>query len=430
MKESARFLRSWQVPNSPETSALVFFIFWAAPFILGVSLGLYWFVTKQPLLPPQRHRLVAWGAPEVCLAVLIILLLPTVFAILLQQVDYFGLIDNPPLAAKAVADKLTPTERISLQRQGLLAQALATPFEVILILWLFRKLSNTQPYQLGLTRHRLGSNAAAGALLWFLVTPLVYFISFLVAIVFQMLVKGEEEKHPLEKLIVTQGDPLDWALLIFLAVLAAPLIEELVFRGMLQRWFARRPWGGDAAMAAAFLLALLGRSKPLTRGIINGDLSVVLYELGPALFVLAMVPGLLWVDRLAWRWFPTPQRRQPFASSELPWPNNGAVSGGPRGLRPHAPQDGLLTRLMDRYVARVTQPPGLNSAYIARAWYGTAVLFAAVHAGVWPSPIPLVALAFALGWLAYRTQSLIGSMVFHSLFNAVTCFSLIMNSLS
>jgi membrane protease YdiL (CAAX protease family) len=67
---------------------------------------------------------------------------------------------------------------------------------------------------------------------------------------------------------------------------------------------------------------------------------------------------------------------------------------------------------------------------MARAWYGTAVLFAASHSSVWPSPIPLTVLALVLGWLAYRTQSLIGTMVFHSLFNGITCLILLVQMLS
>jgi membrane protease YdiL (CAAX protease family) len=57
------------------------------------------------------------------------------------------------------------------------------------------------------------------------------------------------------------------------------------------------------------------------------------------------------------------------------------------------------------------------------------VLFAAVHSRVWPTPIALFVLGLALGWLAYRTQSLISSIVLHSLFNSVTCVLLILNAL-
>ena len=43
------------------------------------------------------------------------------------------------------------------------------------------------------------------------------------------------------------------------------------------------------------------------------------------------------------------------------------------------------------------------------AIYGTSLLFAAMHSGVWPSPIALFVLGLGLGWLAYRTRSLVGA---------------------
>lgn len=53
------------------------------------------------------------------------------------------------------------------------------------------------------------------------------------------------------------------------------------------------------------------------------------------------------------------------------------------------------------------------------AVFGTALLFGMLHVGVWPTPIPLFVLGLGLGWLAWRTQSLVGPIVLHALFNAV-----------
>ena len=57
--------------------------------------------------------------------------------------------------------------------------------------------------------------------------------------------------------------------------------------------------------------------------------------------------------------------------------------------------------------------------------YGSAMLWSMMHYEAWPAPIPLFLLGLALGWLALRTQSLIGPMVLHSLFNGVACVQLL-----
>ncbi|MFL5338928.1 MAG: CPBP family intramembrane glutamic endopeptidase, partial [Gemmataceae bacterium] len=50
-----------------------------------------------------------------------------------------------------------------------------------------------------------------------------------------------------------------------------------------------------------------------------------------------------------------------------------------------------------------------------RAILGSATLFAALHANAWPSPIPLLFLGLALGWLADRTRGIVAPIVLHGL---------------
>lgn len=124
--------------------------------------------------------------------------------------------------------------------------------------------------------------------------------------------------------------------------------------------WAERARGGDGVMLVAFLMALVQRAAPLLKGEEAGDYQQVLQELEPALFVLLMVPGYLAVRRLR------------------SW---GAI-------------------------------------------WASSLLFAAAHSNVWPSPIALFILALGLGYLAYRTQSLVGPIVVHSLFNGTMCLLL------
>ena len=62
--------------------------------------------------------------------------------------------------------------------------------------------------------------------------------------------------------------------------------------------------------------------------------------------------------------------------------------------------------------------PGASPAW--RAVAADAALFAAMHAQTWPSPVPLFLLALALGWVAVRTRSLVGPVLMHGAFNAVS----------
>src|SRR5262249_54577062 len=59
------------------------------------------------------------------------------------------------------------------------------------------------------------------------------------------------------------------------------------------------------------------------------------------------------------------------------------------------------------------------------ACYSTSLLFATMHASAWPSPVPLFVLALGLGWLAQRTQSIVGPVVLHALFNGIACAELL-----
>jgi membrane protease YdiL (CAAX protease family) len=57
-------------------------------------------------------------------------------------------------------------------------------------------------------------------------------------------------------------------------------------------------------------------------------------------------------------------------------------------------------------------------------------LFANFHANIWPTPVALFVLALGLGWLAYRTQSVVASIVLHVLFNTITILTLLRPALN
>jgi membrane protease YdiL (CAAX protease family) len=247
-------------------------------------------------------------------------------------------------------------------RMKLWAGVLAFPFQVLTYPLVFRVISGVHLSQLGLTTRRLGRNLLLGLAGVVVLTPGVLGLYQLLLYLYAWSGAGTE-KHPLVQVAEQPLAPAEWVLLVLSAVVMAPVVEEITFRGVLQPWFAARRWGGHVAMASAFVMTLYIRGGRLFTVWSQGT-QAVWEEVTPALFVLALVP-VYW---LVWRRSPTPT---------------------------------------------------------APAVFGTSLLFASFHASVWPSPVPLFVLALGLGWLAYRTRSLVGPIVLHSLFNGLSCLQLL-----
>jgi membrane protease YdiL (CAAX protease family) len=269
-----------------------------------------------------------------------------------QQAADLGLVAGP-----GAADLVLPAARQqALYRRSLWLSALAFPLRAATVP-LVLLLSGTRPRQLGLTTRRLGWNVLWGVVGAAVLAPLVLGLNELVLYLYTLGLPGAPEEHPFT-LLIRSGNlwPAEWGLLFAEAVIAAPFLEELLFRGLLQPWFATRRWGGHAAVAAALAIALAARWDRLRELPPPGPF---LEAAAPALFVLALVPVYALV------------------------------------------------------VYRSRSP-------VAPALFGTALLFAAVHSTIWPTPVALFVLGLGLGALAYRTQSLAGPVVLHGLFNAVS----------
>jgi membrane protease YdiL (CAAX protease family) len=170
---------------------------------------------------------------------------------------------------------------------------------------------------------------------------------------------GSPETHPLA---VLKGHltPPEVVVLLLAVLVAAPALEELVARGVILRWCTQRYLGSHLAMLLSLGAALLLRGPGIKEAIQQPDYLGLLRELLPAFFVLVM---------------------------------------------------GWLYGIVLAYSASPVGP----------AIFSSSLLFAIVHAFAWPSPVPLFVLALGLGWLAQRTQSLVGPILIHSVFNGVGC---------
>jgi membrane protease YdiL (CAAX protease family) len=250
-------------------------------------------------------------------------------------------------------------------KQQLWPRALAFPFQVATILGVLALAHGTLPAALGLTRDRLGRNVKLGVATALVLTPTVIGLHQTIVWVYTNWLHFAVQDHPLGKLGQLQLAPVEMALWLFVPIVAAPVTEELMFRGVFQPWAGKTAWGGLAGFGLAALLAVGSRGDRIDAAVRDarehgwGVAPNVLDAFFPLLFVLALVPVLIIVKR----------------------------RGGRAG----------------------------------QAVLGTSVLFAMVHSGVWPSPIALLLLALGLGWLKERTGSLVGPIIVHSLFNAVNC---------
>jgi membrane protease YdiL (CAAX protease family) len=201
------------------------------------------------------------------------------------------------------------------------------------------------------------------------------------------------EKHPLTALGELAGN-LEWALFVLQTVIIAPVLEEWLFRGVILPWLAqKRP------VSATSPYQVMPSQRPLL-------ILVAAVCVGTA-FTL----GTDWLQRPA-------EVRRVFATD---------TAGTLAYLIPTAfflaliPIDYVLRRLHGlRHHLRIRSPQHV------RAIWASAALFAAMHAHVWPSPVPLVVLAVGLGYLYLRTRSLVGVIVVHGMFNAVSALYLLL----
>ncbi len=323
--------------------------------------------------PPSVNvplRAVPWSASEIILGVFLVWFFwPALTQSTLQAIGFYHWYYGSDLVATVEQEGGDSSDkRQARARMSLWPSALAAPLQALTFPLLLAGLSGTRPEQFGLTTRRLGRNALSGAFGLFILAPIVFGIYSLIRYLYAR-EGGGVDKHALEVIAQQRLYPSEWVLLFFTAMLAAPVREELTFRGVLQPWFAVRRWGGHAAMSGAFALtAVLTYSSREAQLIAAWPQPAALAAAAmPILFVLATLPAYALV---CWR-------------SRTP---------------------------------------------VGPAIFGTSLLFACIHTAVWPTPVPLFVLSLGLGILAQRSGSLVGPIVMHGLFNGISCVQLLLGS--
>lgn len=313
------------------------------------------------LFPPQRLRATAWTGPLVGVAFVLFILARD---LVLPYIDREALARF--LSAGDLSDKSARLVAYCA------AETLALPLQ--LAAWTGLAVLAGQPLVLGWNARRLAGDFVAGFRTWLVLTPAVYAVSFAAEVIYRLVTGVPPQGHPILQTFQEGPVPLSvFVLLLVQAVVVAPIKEEVFFRGIVQPWLAAKPWGGDVALWLAAVIGVAVRSPAVGQA---GDLQSIVSTAAPALLVFATLPAYWHIDK--WpltRWLPV---RDPAAHTQ-----------------------------------------------IARAIIGTSLLFANFHANVWPTPIPLFVLALGLGWLAFRTQSVMAPIVVHMLFNAIVFAALV-----
>jgi len=295
--------------------------------------------TGANLLPPPRKWTVPWGGFELLFAFLFAVVAPMelVNRLLLEMSFY-----------RAVYGAEAPAEAWQAM-QPLWAAVFFTPFFIVSLALIGRALYGNRRLPL---RGSIAARVALGVAGWIVLHPIVAIVHGITTGIF-LGFDWNLDEHPLAKSFHGGRSQIDRILLVVQAAIATPILEELLFRGLLLPWiFGRRYRGG---LAMIFVLVMTAAAS-YDRGI--NDFS---RTIGPIGFASVMLAGFALLQVL-----PIRKRR-------------------------------TLTAI-----------------------YASAACFAAVHTSVWPTPIPLFLLGLGLGWLAFRTRSILAPAIVHGLFNAVS----------
>ena len=376
-------------------------------------------VTGRPVLPPSSlvtRRPVPWGAWTVLLAVLMFLVLTQV--VFLGYLKLNGLLpsksqarllsvkaQNP--AAKPDGKQSPPDQKAqpeAKQADGHVAPVNVPPAEkskqatpkpkaqpteprntlsskneltlsytenlvigsvsdvmlLCLLPFLLRRTSRSPLRDLGLSFDKWWLQAAIGVFAFLAIEPLLLAVQFGAARLW------ESNPHPLLKMVQHEFSPGVPQLAILLAVFIAPVCEEVLFRGIIQSWLCASSTVFDPSLRRS-----CPRAWPSRRGKPCSAPSFAHSQAG---------------------------------LSEPPAKHDFRISLDlPSGPSPETP------------VTTVDQTLAANAGIVT-----TSLIFAALHWGQWPAPIPIFFLAVVIGYVYQRTGSLIAAICMHAMFNGLS----------
>lgn len=201
-------------------------------------------LTGKPMLPRTPREPVPWGLGEALLVFVAFVGVPLVVDVLVPSVDVAR--PTAPLATareaalRVVEQSLDEgarlTEACRRTERAIWVRSLASPVALLLGLILLRVLAGARAADLGFCPRRLGGDVARGALGFVAVAAPMFVMQAALQVLFR------PTRHPIIPLLQSQPNVATLVLAAISAVLVAPLVEEFVFRVVLQGSLERF-WG-------------------------------------------------------------------------------------------------------------------------------------------------------------------------------------------
>lgn len=343
-------------------------------------------VLRRRFLPIPHLRPGPWRGHEVFLAFCVLIGFPSVVVTTLLSIGFFTPLIGPAPDPDLPGKDLT----IYYLRCGVLSTPLGLTVTLGVLFMVLYARCGCRPHHLGLSWARWPANVVVGLAGFIVATPIVLGIHLLANFALG------DIPHALSRLGEIQLEDWEWYFIAFSAIVAAPILEEIIFRGVLLGWLRRASLTGHLVIISATILFALARSwveDPET-----GNLT---FNPGPVI-----AAGVLVVGYGYWMWQLARQFQLDESAIQVWQPD-------PDG-RPDLDMPRSEARL--QYAAKLATWREKNASL---AIYGSAMLFSSSHADAWPAPIAIFVLALVLGMLARRTQNLLAPIVLHAAFNLV-----------
>jgi membrane protease YdiL (CAAX protease family) len=218
-------------------------------FVIVFPVGLgAWVVarrSREPLLPPWQSWSVPWGCFEVLVGFIIItMIIPeSIRMVILKSANSPEQpVNLPPIESCAALAGMPAAVAASLeseQMNSILQRFFSFPVQLSLFMLVSRVF---YPLARGKTHPTVAARVRLGIVAWAILTPLVLAINMGLNLLFVLL----DWHHDPQQLTRLAGrPPVDSMLFFFQVAVAAPIVEEVVFRGLFLPWAlgAPRPQG-------------------------------------------------------------------------------------------------------------------------------------------------------------------------------------------